>query len=99
MSRRIMKWKDGDYNRVCDKSGLTYKRSELIREELTGMLVHSRWADPAHPFEKPWQVIIEGRNLIEARRDNNASTVETFNIITNDGDSLVTDTGDNLVFQ
>lgn len=47
----------GDYNRICDKSGFNFKRSELIREEQTGLLVHPDFADPIHPSDLPARII------------------------------------------
>lgn len=47
----------GDYNRICDKSGFNFKRSELIREERTGLLVHPDFADPVHPSDLPERIV------------------------------------------
>ena len=64
-TRRRQKWESGTYNRLCDKSGFTFKRSELVREENTGLLVHPRYADPKHPFDKPFKAYPENKVKID----------------------------------
>lgn len=64
MSRRKLKWESGTYNRTCDSSGFVFKRSELVREAGTNMLVHPKYADPEHPNDRPFRQTPE-RVIIE----------------------------------
>lgn len=64
-SRRLNKADVGTYNRICDKSGFVFKRSELIREEKTNLLVHPKYADPEHPSDRPYPPIVEQKVKIE----------------------------------
>jgi len=34
---------------ICDRSGLTYRRSEMVQEPKTGLWVHKSEVDPPHP--------------------------------------------------
>ncbi len=51
----------GDYRRTCDKSGFDFRRSELVFEPQTRLLVHPKFADPWHPLDKPMPPIVERR--------------------------------------
>ena len=53
-SKYRVKWVSGTYKRLCDKSGFTFKRNELVREPQTGLLVHPDFSDPIHPSDVPW---------------------------------------------
>lgn len=49
MATRELKYIAGDHWVVCDRSGLTYRRSEMVREPKTGFWVHRSEMDPPHP--------------------------------------------------
>jgi hypothetical protein len=49
-----MAYVHGTYNRVCDRSGWTVKRCDMVRESDTGLLVYYKFADPPHPLDKPY---------------------------------------------
>ena len=55
-SKYIWKWVDGEYKRRDDKSGMSYKRGELVREPLTRILTHPDHMDLVHPSETPFRL-------------------------------------------
>lgn len=64
-NNRLHKAIVGTYNRICDKSGMTFKRSELMREQRTNILCHPKFADPWHPQDFPQPTIKERRVRID----------------------------------
>jgi len=43
----------GDYKRTCDRCGVDYLRSELIKEKRSGAIVCEGCYDPVHPQDLP----------------------------------------------
>lgn len=49
MAEREIKYQKGDHHVVSDRSGFTFRKSEMVREPKTGFWVHRSEMDPPHP--------------------------------------------------
>lgn len=49
MGRRKVNYTPGDHLMVCDRSGMTFRRSEMVQEPKTGYWVHKSEVDLPHP--------------------------------------------------
>ena len=65
MKKYIFKYKEGTYKRGCDRSGFDYRRDELIREPITGYLVHPSHYVIQNPIGLPWNPPHEKSTRIE----------------------------------
>lgn len=49
MGKREAYYKPGDHLLICDRSGLTMRKSDAVREPKTGLVVHKDEVDLPHP--------------------------------------------------
>ena len=49
MTKREAYFKPGDHLLICDRSGLTMRKSEAVQEPKTGLWVHKSEVDMPHP--------------------------------------------------
>jgi len=59
------RYEHGTYNRICDRSGVKGKRSDMVREFDTGLIVLARHADPPHPLKKPQRPIKDYDGILD----------------------------------
>lgn len=92
-------YKHGDYNVICDRSGFKCKASET-RKEWNGLRVRKDFWEPRHPQDK-----IRGRvdkqSVADPRPDSDATFLADVltNLLTEAGESLIDQSGNELVIE
>jgi len=86
----------GTYKTQCTRCGFDTLRSKMLKEPDTNLIVCPDCFDPANPRLKPR---IRGRERFLKIDTGHQVFSEPKNIIAEDGSPLVTEDGDNLVWE
>ena len=59
----------GTYLRACDRSGFVDKRSKMVKEKWSGLIVLPQFLLEQNPLDRPFKYITEKAKKLDIRRD------------------------------
>lgn len=70
MPEREIRYRKGDHWVVSDRSGFTFRSSDMVREEKTGLWAHRNEVDPPHPQQYRTPIKPDRQSVYPVRLNN-----------------------------
>ena len=95
MKKQKQRYVSGTYLRVCDRSGFTGKRSEMVKEKWSGLIVLPQFFVKQNPLDRPFRYITEKPRKKDLNKDILPTATD---FLTDENDNILTDENGDLLW-